>query len=208
MVVNATNMNFEKGISSIIKRNKGYVTRKDVVDGKIPTIYLSRYVRKYNLNQIARGFYAEENWIVDPYVVFQYKYPQFIYSFASAIYLQNLGDIIPNYLEVTGPLNYRPMSKSNYGVITHTDTVDESYNLGITDIYTNLGNKIKVYDKEKTICDLIKFKDKVEFEVYVKALKNYAKSQDKNVNKLMRYARILKIENKLRNQMEVILNAD
>ena len=208
MGVLGTSMTVEEKIENIVKTNNGYVTRKDIDRNVIPSIYLSRYVKKHNLIQIVRGFYAGEDWIVDPYIIFQYTYPQFIYSFNSAIYLHGLGDILPNYLEVTGPFNYRPMSKNRDDVMTHTDTVDESYNLGITDIKTSLGNVVRVYDKEKTICDLIKHKDKIEFEVYVKALTRYARSKDKDINKLMRYAQIMKIENKVRDQMEVIINAD
>lgn len=199
-------MTIEEKIENIVKTNNGYVTRKDIDRNIIPSIYLTRYVKKHNLIQIVRGFYAREDWIVDPYLIFQYTYPQFIYSFNSAIYLHGLVDILPNYLEVTGPFNYRPMSKNRDDVMTHTDTVDESYNLGITDIKTSLGNVVRVYDKEKTICDLIKHKDKIEFEVYVKALTKYARSKDKDINKLMRYAQIMKIENKVRDQMEIIIN--
>ena len=206
MGVLGTSMTVEEKIENIVKTNNGYVTRKDIDRNRIPSIYLSRYVKKHNLIQVVRGFYAREDWIVDPYLIFQYTYPQFIYSFNSAIYLLGLGDILPNYLEVTGPFNYRPMSKNRDDVMTHTDTVDESYNLGITDIKTSLGNVVRAYDKEKTICDLIKHKDKIEFEVYVKALTRYARSKDKDINKLMRYAQIMKIENKVRDQMEVIIN--
>ena len=206
MGVLGTSMTVEEKIENIVKTNNGYVTRKDIDRNKIPSIYLTRYVKKNNLIQIVRGFYAREDWIVDPYLVFQYTYPQFIYSFNSAIYLHGLGDVLPNYLEVTGPFNYRPMSKNRDDVMAHTDTVDESYNLGIADTKTCLGNVVRVYDKEKTICDLIKHKDKIEFEVYVKALTRYARSKDKDINKLMRYAQIMKIENKVRNQMEVIIN--
>ena len=56
--------------------------------------------------------------------------------------------------------------------------------------------------------DIIKHKDKVEFEIYAKALRLYARSANKDINKLMEYARILKIEGKVRSQMEVLLNAD
>ena len=206
MVVLGTSMTVEEKIENIVKTKNGYVTRKDIDRNRIPSIYLSRYVKKHNLIQVVRGFYAREDWIVDPYLIFQYTYPQFIYSFNSAIYLHGLGDILPNYLEVTGPFNYRPMSKNRDDVMTHTDTVDESYNLGITDTKTSLGNVVRVYDKEKTICDLIKHKDKIEFEVYVKALTRYARSKDKDINKLMRYAQIMKIENKVRNQIEIIIN--
>ena len=200
-------MNIEQKIINIVNKNNGFVTRKDINRSGIPSIYLSRFVAKHHFKQIVRGFYANEEWIVDPYVVFQYTYPQFVYSFTSAIFLHGLGDILPNYLEVTGPLNYRPMPNPRNDVITHTDTVEETYNLGIVDVVTVFGNKVRVYDKEKTICDLIKNKEKVEFEIYVKALNNYAKSKDKNINKLVEYARIMKIESKVLNQMEVILNA-
>lgn len=201
-------MNIENKIKTIVKSNNGYITRKEIVENKIPSIYFTRFVKKYDLKQVVRGFYASSNWVVDPYLVFQYTYPKFIYSFTSAIYLHGLGDNLPNYLEVTGPLNYRPMSKVRNDLINHTGTVDKTYNLGITEVSTSLGNKVKVYDKEKTICDLIKNKDKIEFEVYVKALNNYSKSKDKDINKLIEYSRIMKIENRVRDQMEVILNAN
>ena len=208
MVVFGTDMSIEEKITEILKMNEGFVTRKNIDEYQIPSIYLSRYSKKYNLRQIVKGFYAEQDWIVDPYVVFQYTYPRYIFSFNSAIYLHELGDIMPSYLEVTGPRNYRPMSKHRDDVIAHTDTVNETYNLGISSITTSLGNVIQVYDKEKTICDLIKFKDKIEFEVYAKALNIYAKSKDKNINKLMEYAHIMKIKDKVRNEMGVILNGN
>lgn len=208
MVVYGTSNAMENAIREIIEVNRGFVTRKDIDARGIPSVYLSRYVRKLGLRRIARGFYAEEGWIIDPYVVFQYSYPKFVYSFGSAVYLHGLGDILPGYLEVTGPLNYRPMSEKREDVITHTDTVDISYGLGIVDITTSLGNAVRAYDKEKTVCDLIRHKEKVEFETYTKALNLYARSKDRDINKLMEYARILKIEKEVRSQMEVLLNVN
>ena len=198
----------EEVIRNIIKSNRGFLTRKDIVKRGIPSIYLSRYVKKHGLRQIARGFYATKDWIVDPYLLFQYTYPKFVYSFASAIYLHGLGDLLPNYLEMTGPLNYRPMGEPRDGAVTHTDTVKSSYGLGVAEVVTSLGNRVRAYDREKTICDLIKHKDNVEFETYAKALNIYAKSREKDIQKLMEYARIMKIEQKVRSQMEVLLNAD
>ena len=42
-------------------------------------------------------------------------------------------------------------------------------------------------------------------EIFSNAIKNYIKSSDKNLNKLMRYAKELKVEKKIREYMEVIL---
>lgn len=201
-------MTFEERIETLIKNNNGYITRKEIDKANIPSIYLTRYAKKHNLMRINRGFYAKEEWIVDPYLVFQYTYPQFIYSFNSAIYLHGLSDILPNYLEVTKPINYHPFTKKRDDVIVHTDTVDSSYHLGIVEIVTSLGNIVRAYDKEKTICDIIKNKERIEFEVYAKVLNNYAKSKNKNINKLMEYARTMKVENKVRSQIEVLLNGN
>lgn len=208
MGVKGTVMNSEEKIKNIIEKNKGYVTRKDIDKDNIPSIYLSRYVKKYNLKQITRGFYARKEWIIDPYLVFQYTYPQFIYSFNSSVYLHGLSDILPNYLEVTKPINYHPYTKRKDDIVIHSNTVNASYNLGITEIATPLGNIVRVYDVEKTICDIIKNKEKIEFEVYVKVLNNYAKSKNKNINKLMEYARTMKMGNKVRSQIEVLLNGN
>lgn len=199
-------MDMNDKIRNIIAENNGYITGKELAEKGISSIYLTRYIKKYNLKKVARGVYAVDEWIIDPYFVFQYTYPKFIFSFNSAIYLHGLGDILPNYLEVTGPINYRPFPKKKEVVFTHTDTVRESYNLGIIELRTPLGNIVKVYDKEKTICDIIRNKDKVELEVYAKALNIYAKSKNKDVNKLIKYAKIMKIEDEVINQMEVILN--
>lgn len=65
--------------------------------------------------------------------------------------------------------------------------------------------KIRIYDKERTICDIIKNKKKMEPEIFVKALQRYSKLSDKNLSKLMRYAKKLNIDKKVREYMEILL---
>ena len=201
-------MNYVETMERILSSNGGYITRRDIDEKGIPSIYLSRFVASHALRQIERGFYASQEWIVDRYVVFQYTYPKYIYSFNSAVFLHGLGDILPNYLEVTGPLNYRPFPKAKEGVFTHTDTRNDTYHLGITLVDTGLGNKVKAYDMEKTLCDFIRNKEKVEFETYVKAIRSYARRKEKDVNRLMQYAKAMRIEDKVRSVMEVMINGD
>lgn len=66
------------------------------------------------------------------------------------------------------------------------------------------GMKIKVYGVERTICDIIKNKKKMDGEIFVKALQDYAKSKNKNLSKLAKYAKIMKIEDKVSNYMEIL----
>ena len=77
------------------------------------------------------------------------------------------------------------MSRIRDDIIAHVDTIRESYALGVAYVTTCLGNVARAYGKEKTICDLIRHKGEVEFETYARALNLYARSTDKDINKLM-----------------------
>ena len=67
------------------------------------------------------------------------------------------------------------------------------------------GNTIKVYDEERTICDVIKYRDKYDAETFIKAIKLYVKKTN-NQLKLFKYARAMGIEKKVFEIMEVIVN--
>ena len=64
--------------------------------------------------------------------------------------------------------------------------------------------KIKCYDMERTICDMIKDRNHVDKEIYIKALKQYVKRKDKDMLKLMKYAKQLNIEKEVAEIMQVI----
>ena len=197
----------EKKLGKMLRMNGGYITRKQVDSHKIPSWFLTDFVRKQDLVKIDKGFYAEQTWIRDEYQVFQYKYPKFIFSHISALFLHGLTDQLPDYFEVTGPKNYRPFSPKP-SVSIHTDSHDETYKLGICEIKTALGHPVECYDKERTLCDIIKNSQKIDAEIYGKALRLYAKSKDKNIRNLLHYAQVLKIEGKVAELMTVVLNED
>lgn len=197
----------KKKLDKMLSANGGYITRKQVDNHKIPSWFLTDFVRKQGLVKVDKGFYAQEQWIRDDYLVFQYKYPKFIFSYVSALFLHGLTDQLPDYFEVTGPKNYRPFSP-NPSVTIHTDSHEETYKLGISKIKTSLGHLIECYDMERTICDIIKNSQKIDAEIYGKAIKLYAKSKKKNIHNLLHYAKVLKTENKVAELMTVALNED
>ncbi len=192
-------------LKKILKRNGGYITRRQVDAENISSWFLTDFVRKENLEKIAAGFYAKNDWMQDDFLVFQYKYPKFIFSFDSALYLLNLTDNLPQAFEVTGPKNYRPFSPKENLAIIHTESKLEIYGLGISETETNLGNSVRSYNMEKTICDLISRSDKIDSETYTKALHNYAR-RSHNSTRLLEYAKVMGIEKKVYETMLVVVN--
>lgn len=195
-------------IQEIINSNGGYITRRDINNHDIPSMFLYQYVKKHNLIKYGTGFYAKEEWFKDDFLIFQYEYPKLVYSFYTAAYLNQLGDYLPTFLEVTGPKNYRPFPLPKEGVSLHTDTRDSTYSLGITNVKTMYGNIVRVYDMEKTVCDFIRNRDKIDSEAFVKCINWYKRKKSINRHNLMKYAQIMKIEDEVYKLMEVVLNED
>ena len=59
------------------------------------------------------------------------------------------------------------------------------------------GNKVRAYDKERCICDIIKSKGRMDLEQVKKSVKQYIRSKDKNVAKLSDYAKRMGISEKV-----------
>lgn len=65
--------------------------------------------------------------------------------------------------------------------------------------------KMFIYDKERLICDCLKFEEKLEREVLQKSLRCYIEEPDKDVQKLLEYAKFRKVTQKVQNRIGVWL---
>jgi hypothetical protein len=83
--------------------------------------------------------------------------------------------------------------------------VADRYELGVITVDSPSGNVIRVYDVEKTLCDMFSPRHKADKDVQLTALKRYMKRKNKDLSKLMRYAKILRVEKGLRPYLEVLL---
>jgi predicted transcriptional regulator of viral defense system len=197
--------NYSK-IKSIIKTNGGYITREDIDKANIPSWFLSDFVKKNKLIKVAPGFYASESYIPDVYFILQRRFQKYIFSGVSALYLHKLTDRTPDFIDVTAPQGYNPTRNRIDSLIIHKISNENLYKLGITEAETMFGNTVKVYDEERTICDLIKNRNKYDSELFIKAIRSYIKKIN-NQSKLFKYARILGVENKVFEVMEVVVNS-
>lgn len=197
-------MDFKTKIIELAEKFNGYITTKEVSKNDIPKIYLTQLVDEKKLIRIGRGLYMLPDCFEDEYYRFQVITNYSVFSLETALYLHNYSDRVPTVYNITVPRNYNGyLSKEKNVKLSYVK--EELLNLGITEIESPLGQKIKVYDLERTICDIIKFKNKVDPEIFSKALKQYVKSKDKNLNNLIIYARKLKVEDEVRRYMEVML---
>ena len=196
-------MNYEK-ILKIIEKNNGYITTNEVVNNGIERRFLTNMVKRGTLVRISKGYYGLPNYIADEYYKIASKSKNVRFSLATALYLHKLSDRNPLIYNVTLPFGYSGSLQKQENVIlnfVNRDILD----LGVMEMISPFGMKIKVYDIERTICDIIKNRNKIDGEIFGEALKDYARSKNKNLSKLTKYAKIMKIEKKVSEYMEVLL---
>ena len=187
-----------------IANNKGYVLTKDVRNQNINTSYLSKLVKEKKLVRITRGYYVLPNGFTDNFYIILSKCNKAVFSHDTALYLHNFSERCPFVYDITVPYGYGNSYKNTKNVHIHYQNKNKM-NIGLTEIKSPFGMTIKTYDLERTICDIIKDKNNMDIEIFTSALKMYASSNKKNLNKIMKYAIKLNIEQKVRNYMEVLL---
>ena len=196
-------MNDEEKILKLMKNNNGLIKTSEIVSNKINKMALIRLVQKGVIERIERGLYIDSNKMEDSYFIFQYKCPKAVFSHETALYFHDLSDRTPIEIMITVPSGYnsRLLKDNNY---KFSYIKDELYELGKIMIKTPYGNDIYCYDIERTICDIIRDKNKIEKYQFIDALKRYSDLKIKDILKLYNYAEKFNIKNEVKNYMEVL----
>jgi predicted transcriptional regulator of viral defense system len=82
--------------------------------------------------------------------------------------------------------------------------IEKVYRLGISEIVENT-HILKIYNLERSVCDAIKFRNKIGQDVSNEILKNYIRRQDRDLDTLLKYAKVLRIENLMTNFICILL---
>ncbi|MBP3708057.1 MAG: type IV toxin-antitoxin system AbiEi family antitoxin domain-containing protein [Clostridia bacterium] len=187
-------------IMELVKRNNGILTMKILEENNIHRQYLKALVDNGELIKISRGIYVTPDKDVSEYYIMGEQFKNAIFSHNTALYLYDLTDRTPFVLDMTFPSNIRP---SNDMLSPHYIN-KERLNIGLITKELDDGTKIRVYNMERTICDIIRDRNKIDSQIFNTALKEYMKRSDKNLNLLYEYAKEFKILKILRMYLEVL----
>ena len=94
--------------------------------------------------------------------------------------------------------------KMDYPKIIPYYTEPDALELGSTEI-TMSGQQFLIYDRDRVICDCLKYETKLEREVFKGALQSYIRDSQKDISALMAYARARKVVGKVQSMIGVWL---
>lgn len=188
----------------LIKENHGYIQTKDLKQYGIHREYLTILVEEERLIRVSNGVYQTPEVWEDQYLFLQAKRKNMIYSHDTALFLHGLTDRDPLKLTATVPTGYNTTQMKSNSLDLFT-IKKELFHLGEMKMKSPYGSEIVVYDKERTMCDMIRSRNKLDQYMIVEGLKKYVQLTEKDITKLLLYAKELKVEHILRSMLELLL---
>jgi predicted transcriptional regulator of viral defense system len=191
-------------VLTIAKENNGTVTSAMIQSAGIARQYLKLLVDDGSLEKVSRGVYVLPEVWDDEFFNLQSQFKKGIFSNETALFLHDLTDRTPLAYAMTFPANYNLGNAKNKGILA-SRSKELFYNMGVETVVSPSGNEVLSYNMEKTLCDILRPRSRVETGVIAEAFKRYATKPNKNIPKLSEYAKILRVEEKVRTYLEVLI---
>lgn len=186
-------------------QNHDYLTPRIAGKSGISKFKFYKYVHENRLEPVSRGLYsAGDNWVDELYVLHQ-RCPNAVFSHDEAFYYHGLADREPFVHTFTIYSGYNTHRLTADGSCKAYTVKKELLDVGKIIVRDNSGNMIPMYDLERTICDLMRSRSYIEAQDFNSALKAYVSRKDKNLNRLMEYAKLFRVDNVIRRYMGVLL---
>jgi len=151
------------------------------------------------VRKIKRGYYEWQNdEFVSDVTIISRLFPDAVIYLISALFIYGYIDRTPNewHLAVARG-SARPRFNIEYPKVKPYYILEEYMSIGkIKDIYE--GQEVNIFDRDRTICDVVRNANKIDKEIVNQAIKSYINDSQKNTSNLLKYAKKMRAENKVR----------
>ena len=173
------------------KANGGYARMSQLKQAGIHTSIIKTMLQQGIIERVKPGLYRL--YEIDPKSDISISFidvckavPKGVICLISAIDYYQLSTFNPPEIYVAIPQSEKPQ-KIEYPPTKFYFFPERFYNLGIEKIKTRAG-EVRIYNIEKTICDMFRYRDKLGEDISIEALKNYLNRKEANLIKLRDYA--------------------
>jgi predicted transcriptional regulator of viral defense system len=191
-------------LNNLLDKNKGIIRTAQALEAGLDKPNFYKYIKDNKLERVSHGIYATQGAWIDELYILHLRSEQAIFSHDTALLLHGMTDREPAYPSITVKTGYNPSHFISEGIKVYT-VKHELLELGKTTAKTQFGHTVPVYDIHRTICDIVRSRNKLEFQTVQNALKAYVRRKDKNLNSLMQYASMFGVQSIVRGYMELLV---
>lgn len=193
-------MTNEEKIKNFLKQNNGYITTAELMSLGIGRYLIPDFINEGLIRKVSFGIYIDNSLLEDPYYILQKRYSHAIFSYNTAFYILNLTNRTPHEIDISVPKGKRVRGNYNVHYVS-----EKYYDIGIIEAESPAGNKVKVYNAERCICDMYRTNGEFDLELQNRILDYYFHSKDKDLDRLLEYAKIFNIYEKINTVIELML---
>lgn len=167
---------------------------------------INQLVEEGTLQKLNKRFYENTKYQgeeSDFYYVSAYA-PKGVVCLMSAAAYYKLTTYRPDAVDVAIQRKAKISTMPDWPTLSVYYYADERYEIGIRNVQEGK-NQFKIYDIEKTVVDIVFFREKVGIEETKEVLVNYLRRKDRDLNRLLRYAELLKCSDVMKTYLEVLV---
>ena len=185
---------------------KQFISSQELHEAGYSNYKIRQLVGAGELISVNRKWYENANYngeINDFYAVSAYAKQGVICLISAAVYYE-LSSERQSQIEVAIPRNARIPESPDWPAMKFYRMTEPRYGMGIVEVQER-GNSFRIYDKEKTVCDVIYHRNKMGFEPAMEVLKRYVQQPDRDINRLIAYSKRLQVETTIKQYLEALL---
>ena len=190
----------------VFAENNGILRAATAIELGVPQHILYKMVEAGELVREAPGIYRlrESEPLGNPDLVqISLRVPRAVVCLISALYFHELTTQVPHQVHIALPRDVKT-PKIDYPPIQAFHFSEASYQAGIEEQSLD-GIPVKVYAREKTIADCFKFRERIGLGIALEALKDYLKGPRPDVQLVLKYARVDRVEKVMRPYLESLV---
>lgn len=192
---------------AIFERQNGFARTKDLLRHGISPYYIRKFQEDGEIVRVKQGLLRYSSFEMnqgDEIVEVTKIVPKGVICLLSALSYYELTTYNPWEYQVAIYRGSKKPCLPNYPPIKIMYFSKLQYHHGIDEVAID-GSNVKIYDTEKTICDIVRYRDQIGMDIMKEGLRNYLQRPGKNITKLVEYAGELHIRTVLLKYLEVLL---
>lgn len=184
------------------KEAEAMKTRAECLEKYGSDYFIEKKIEEGELFKVGKGIYSEKKYVPE-IAMFVYKYPNAVVTMKSAFYFHGLTDMIPDECDLA---TTRDATKIKDERVKQYFIPEDFFKEGI-ETADYKGYDIRIYNKERMLIELVRYKSKLPFDYYKEIILNYRKLLPRlDIQKIQDYALMAPKSNKVLEilQMEVL----
>ncbi|MGG1518710.1 Abortive infection protein AbiEi [Paenibacillus oryzisoli] len=192
-------------IIELFEKYYGLVDSNILKENQVSYYHIKKLEEMGKIVKLKRGLYAlrDTHYVVEEIVEASFFVPKGVICLYSALVHYELTTFTPSEHNFAVSRKDRKPALPNYPPIRLFSYDDDTFDIGVEKIEKE-GHVIKIYDLERTICDVVKYRNKLDANVVKESLNTYFARRNTNYTKLLKYAAKMRIKTILNNYLEVL----